>query len=146
MKINSEVFLVRNKSHASIEMNINKNVTLEKERKSLSIPNAKIKNIIMIYFDTLSRAHFHRRFSDFSSFISDLDDLTNNNYASFEFMKYHTFGTEGFNPTLLSMFFGKNSFTHKNQKKKDTILWLKSPHSSNVPCRLTSFESVICNV
>ena len=111
--INSEVFLVRNKSHASIEMNINKNVTLEKERKSLSIPNAKIKNIIMIYFDTLSRAHFHRRFSDFSSFISDLDDLTNNNYASFEFMKYHTFGTEGFNPTLLSMFFGKNSFTHE---------------------------------
>ena len=102
--INSEVFLVRNKSHASIEMNINKNVTLEKERKSLSIPNAKIKNIIMIYFDTLSRAHFHRRFSDFSSFISDLDDLTNNNYASFEFMKYHTFGT---------MFFGKNSFTHE---------------------------------
>ena len=111
--INSEVFLVRNKSHASIEMNINKNVTLEKERKSLSIPNAKIKNIIMIYFDTLSRAHFHRRFSDFSSFISDLDDLTNNNYASFEFMKYHTFGTEGFNPTLLSMFFGKNSFTYE---------------------------------
>ena len=111
--INSEVFLVRNKSHASIEMNINKNVTLEKERKSLSIPNAKIKNIIMIYFDTLSRAHFHRRFSDFSSFISDLNDLTNNNYASFEFMKYHTFGTEGFNPTLLSMFFGKNSFTHE---------------------------------
>ena len=111
--INSEVFLVRNKRHASIEMNINKNVTLEKERKSLSIPNAKIKNIIMIYFDTLSRAHFHRRFSDFSSFISDLDDLTNNNYASFEFMKYHTFGTEGFNPTLLSMFFGKNSFTHE---------------------------------
>ena len=111
--INSEVFLVRNKSHASIEMNINKNVTLEKERKSLSIPNAKIKNIIMIYFDTLSRAHFHRRFSDFSSFISDLDDLTNNNYASFEFMKYHTFGNEGFNPTLLSMFFGKNSFTHE---------------------------------
>ena len=111
--INSEVFLVRNKSHASIEMNINKNVTLEKERQSLSIPNAKIKNIIMIYFDTLSRAHFHRRFSDFSSFISDLDDLTNNNYASFEFMKYHTFGTEGFNPTLLSMFFGKNSFTHE---------------------------------
>ena len=94
-------------------MKINKNVTLEKERKSLSIPNAKIKNIIMIYFDTLSRAHFHRRFSDFSSFISDLDDLTNNNYASFEFMKYHTFGTEGFNPTLLSMFFGKNSFTHE---------------------------------
>ena len=111
--INSEVFLVRNKSHASIEMNINKNVTLEKERKSLSIPNAKIKNIIMIYFDTLSRAHFHRRFSDFSSFISDLEDLTNNNYASFEFMKYHTFGNEGFNPTLLSMFFGKNSFTHE---------------------------------
>ena len=26
-------------------------------------------------------------------------------------MKYHTFGTEGFNPTLLSMFFGKNSIT-----------------------------------
>ena len=111
--INSEVFLVRDKSHASIEMNINKNVTLEKERKSLSIPNAKIKNIIMIYFDTLSRAHFHRRFPDFSSFISGLDDLTNNNYASFEFMKYHTFGNEGFNPTLLSMFFGKNSFTYE---------------------------------
>ena len=107
--VNSEVFLIRNKSHASIEMNINKNTALEKERKLLSNPKAKINNIIVIYFDSLSRAHFHRKFSDFSSFISDLSELTHNTYSAFEFMKYHTFGMEGFNPTLLSMFFGRNS-------------------------------------
>ena len=106
--INSEVFLVRNNSRASIEMNINKNTSLESERKSLSYADAKIKNIIVLYFDSLSRAQFHRKLSDFSSFISDISDLTNNNYDSFEFFKYHTFGTEGFNPTSLSMFFGKN--------------------------------------
>jgi len=110
---NSEVFLVRNNKNAIIEMNIKKNETLANERKQLSKEDAKIKNIIVIYFDSLSRAHFHRKFPDFSSFVSDLPELTKNYYDSFEFMKYHTFGNEGINPTLLSLFFGKNTISYE---------------------------------
>ena len=110
---NSEVFLIRDKKHVNIEMNINKNTTLENERKKLSKNNAKIKNIMVIYFDSLSRAHFHRKFSDFSSFLSDLPEISNGYYDSFEFFKYHTFGNEGINPTLLSMFLGKDSLTYE---------------------------------
>ena len=110
---NSEVFLIRDKKHVNIEMNINKNTTLENERKKLSKNNAKIKNIMVIYFDSLSRSHFHRKFSDFSSFLSDLPEISNGYYDSFEFFKYHTFGNEGINPTLLSMFLGKDSLTYE---------------------------------
>ena len=107
---NSEVFLVKDKStnKANIEMNINKNVTLEKERRQLTKNTAKIRNILVIYFDSLSRAHFHRKFSDFGGFLSDLSDISNGYYESFEFLKYHTFGNQGQNPTLLSMFLGKD--------------------------------------
>ena len=108
---NSEVFLVKDKKSSNIEMNINKNTTLENQRKQLSKNNAKIKNILVIYFDSLSRAHFHRKFSDYSSFLSDLSDISNGYYESFEFLKYHTFGNEGINPTLLSMFLGKDSLS-----------------------------------
>jgi hypothetical protein len=132
---NSEVFLVRNKTRCSIEMDIKKNITLENERKQLTNYNAKIRNIIIIYFDSLSRAHFHRKFSDFSSFVSDMSDLTNNNYDSFEFFKYHTFGNEDINPTLLSMFYGQSTLPNEesshiisNLKKKGFI----TAQSSNI--------------
>ena len=112
---NSEVFLVKDKSKnkANIEMNIIKNETLENERKLLSKNNAKIRNIIILYFDSLSRAHFHRKFSDFSGFLSDLDEISNGYYESFEFLKYHTFGNEGLSPTLLSMFLGKDTLSYE---------------------------------
>ena len=107
---NSEVFLVKDKNtnKANIEMNIQKNITLESERRQLTKIYSKIRNIIVIYFDSLSRAHFHRKFSDFGGFLSDLSDISNGYYESFEFLKYHTFGNQGQNPTLLSMFLGKD--------------------------------------
>ena len=114
---NSEIFSVKDndRNKVKIEMNIIKNITLEKQRKELSKNNAKIKNILIFYFDSLSRAHFHRKFSDFSSFLSDLDEISDGYYESFEFLKYHTFGNEGLNPTLLSMFLGKDSLSYGKQ-------------------------------
>ena len=120
---NSEVFLVKNGKYANIEMHIKKNITLEEERKKLSKNGVKIKNIIFIYFDILSRAHFHRKLPDFSKFLSDLSRLSNNKYESFEFFKYHTFGNDVTHTSTLSMLFGKDSLT--NDKPLNIISHLK---------------------
>ena len=119
---NSEVFLIKNDKYANIEMHIKKNITLEEERKKLSKNNQKIKNIIFIYFDSLSRVHFHRKLTDFSNFLSDLPDISNNLYDSFEFFKYHTFGNDGNHLSTLSMFYGKDSLDIITHLKKNGFI------------------------
>ena len=116
---NSEVFLIKDGKYGTIEMNIKKNKTLiEKRRKNLD-HSSKIKNIIFIYFDSLSRPQFHRQLHSFSSLLSGLLDDAHTNYESFEFLKYHTFDNYNLHHSINSIFYGSSTLQNEYQTEED---------------------------
>lgn len=122
---NSEIFLVKENNKGKIEMNINPNNTLINERKKLEKENNKIKNILVIYFDTLSRSHFHRKFISFSTLLSDLFNGKHNSFESFEFMKYHNFDDIDSDFNIQPMFFGTNDINAYGKDHKNIISIMK---------------------
>lgn len=122
---NSEIFLVDENNKGKIEMNINPNKTLIDERKKLEKENNDIKNIIVIYFDTLSRAHFHRKFNTFSNLLTDLYNGKHANFESFEFMKYHNFDDIDSDFNTQPMFFGTDDIKSHGENYKNIISILK---------------------
>ena len=114
----SEVFLIKDGKYGKIEMNIKKNNTLiEKRRKNLN-PSSKIKNIIFIYFDSLSRQQFHRQLHSFSNLLSDLFDGAHTNYESIEFLKYHTFDNHNLHHSINSIFYGSSTLHEEYQTEE----------------------------
>ena len=90
-----EVILEFNKDNiGEIKIEINKNETLEKERKELGLKyNSKFDNVLFIFLDAFSREHFKRKFKKTTKFIEkymkpnkELDD-----YKAYQFMKYTAF-------------------------------------------------------
>jgi hypothetical protein len=122
---NSEIFLVKENNKGKIEMNINPNSTLINERKKLEKENSKIKNILVIYFDTLSRSHFHRKLSTFSNLLSDLFNGKHNFFESFEFLKYHNFDELNSDFNTQPMFFGTDDIITHGKDNKNIISILK---------------------
>ena len=126
---NYEIYLVRNGKEGNIEMQINKNNTLIEERKKLSNGSSKIKNIIFIYFDSLSRQQLHRKLRDFTNILSDLFDNGHSSYESFEFFKYHTFENYNLHQSIQTMFYGKDSlfdnYDNINEKPLHLLSHLK---------------------
>ena len=107
--INSEIFLIKDGKEGKIEMSINKNKTLVEERKMSTNFSGKIRNIIFIYFDSLSRTQFHRKLKTFSGFLSDIFNNAHSNYESFEFFKYHTLNNYNLHQSNNLMFYGTNT-------------------------------------
>lgn len=123
--LNSEVFLVKNENDINIEMNINRNEKVVEKRKKLLDYSYKIRNILFIYFDSLSRAHFHRKLRTFSSILTDIFDNSHTNYESFEFFKYHTFNNY-FHQNPHIMFYGTDTFLNHYENEEEKPLHILS--------------------
>ena len=67
-----------------IDINIKRNEALSQSRKKLENPNSIVNNIIMIYTDAVSRAHFKRKMPKTCAFI---EKLMKNNFEN-DFIQY----------------------------------------------------------
>ena len=120
---NSEIFLIKNGNDANIEMSIKKKENLILQRIILSKSSSKIKNIMFIYIDSLSRQQLHRKLSQLSNLFSELLDNSHSNYESFEFFKYHTFESNYAHKSINSMFYGTDKIyeDYKNNEEKKSF-------------------------
>jgi len=136
-KINSEVFLIKDGRNGRISMEITKNKSLIEERNLVSNKNSKIKNILFIYFDSLSRAHLHRKLKSFEGLLSEIYNNQHPNYESFEFLKYHVFDSYNTNINKQSMFYGTNIIFNNEENHRNILSHLKqngfiTAQSSNI--------------
>ena len=51
------------------------------------------KNVLAIFFDNLSRAHFHRKLKRTVEFMNNISDGENSEYEAFEFFRYNKRGS-----------------------------------------------------
>ena len=136
-KINSEVFLIKDGRNGRISMEITKNKSLIEERNLVSNKNSKIKNILFIYFDSLSRAHLHRKLKSFEGLLSEIYNNQHPNYESFEFLKYHVFDSYNTNINKQSMLYGTNIIFNDEENHRNILSHLKqngfiTAQSSNI--------------
>ena len=124
-KINSEVFLIKDGRNGRISMEISKNKSLIEERNLVSNKNSKIKNILFIYFDSLSRANLHRKLKSFEGLLSEIYNNQHPNYESFEFLKYHVFDSYNTNINKQSMFYGTNIIFNNEENHRNILSHLK---------------------
>jgi hypothetical protein len=93
-----------------IIINIQKNKTLIKERKRL-INKRKLlyKNILILFFDTLSRAHFFRKLPKTVKFLNQFSKYQTNylkkNMTIFQYFKYNSINTYTA-PNLIASYYG----------------------------------------
>ena len=101
--------------YGELKINLNFNKDLSEKRKLLENSNSLYNNILMIYLDATSRAHFQRSFPKLSDFIKKFmqyDPLSKKEFKSFQFMKYHSFGP--LTPiNILPMFYGNSMKSNK---------------------------------
>ena len=108
-----EIEVILEKNEGKILIKIEKNETLVKEREKLINKNDLIfKNILIMFFDTLSRAHFHRKFPKTINFFNQFSkyetNYTKKNITIFEFFKYHSLWTYT-DPNLKAAYYGSKS-------------------------------------
>ena len=73
------------------------------------------KNLILLYFDNLSRQHFHRKMNKFASFLSELSGKEESEYDVFEFMRFHSVASYTY-PNQAALFYG-SSRTAKSESR-----------------------------
>ena len=96
-----------------IIINIEKNETLIKEReKKINRKNNSIinyKNVLILFFDTLSRAHFFRKFPKIVRFLDIFSRYETNsfkkNMSTFQYLKYNSIETFTA-PNLIASYYG----------------------------------------
>ena len=76
-----------------VDINLQKNETLAKERKALENPNSKFKNILIIFIDAVSRARFLLALKKLSQFIGNFMTFKEENFSAFQFFKFHALGS-----------------------------------------------------
>ena len=96
-KASPEIEIFLSKDEGKIKINIKKNKTLIKEkRKILGKIKDKLlyKNILVMFFDSLSRAHFHRKFRKTTKFLNQFSkyepDHLKKNMTIFQYFKYNS--------------------------------------------------------
>ena len=94
---------------------VRKNKTLIKEREEILkklINPPKYKNIIILFLDTLSRAHFHRKFIKTINFLDQFSKYEPNpckkNMTVFQFFKYHSINSFT-DPNIKAAYYGAKS-------------------------------------
>ena len=96
--------------YGELKINLNFDKALSDQRKLLENTYSLYDNILMIYIDATSRAHFQRTFPKLSGFIKNYmsyDPLSLKKLKSYQFMKYHSFGA--FTPiNIIPMFYGNS--------------------------------------
>ena len=92
-----EIEILLTKNGGKIKFNIKKNKTLIKEKKLIlknNKDNLLYQNILVMFIDTLSRAHFHRKFRKTTRFLNQFSEYMPNhkkkNMTIFQFFKYNS--------------------------------------------------------
>ena len=113
-----EVYVNLKKERGKIEIKIHKNETLiKKKKKIISIYNNKFmfKNVIVMFFDTISRAHFFRKFPKTISFLNKFSRYETNfskkKMTIFQFLKYNSINTYT-DPNLKAAYYGAKKNGH----------------------------------
>ena len=130
--------------YGEIIINVNYNETVSKERKELEKnSNSLENNIMLLFFDSVSRRNGLRQFKKTLQFIEKFMPYKgysnklypNENYHAFQFMKYHSFkyNTGGNYP---KMFYGHN----RGEKMVRITKYLKQNGY------VTAFSNDICNL
>ena len=108
-----------------IDINIKRNETLSKERKAKEIQTSLFKNVLMIYTDAVSRAHFKRKMPKTCQFIenfmknnfeNDYNNMTNTNNLINNKTNIRNLGTKLKNKVVEKI---KNNVTIKEIKKEN---------------------------
>ena len=109
-----EIFLKFNpiSQFGEISMNIQRNEKIVKEREEIykSLPKKNIpkyKNVLFIYIDALSRAHFMRKMKYTKAFINKFFNHKDPTKSSYQMMKYHAF-IYFTPPNVNPMFYGES--------------------------------------
>ena len=133
-----------NNPYGELIINVNYNETISKERKELEKnTNPLYENIMILFFDSVSRTNGLRQFKKTLKFIEKFltykgysnKFFPNEKYHSFQFMKYHSFkyNTGGNYP---KMFYGHN----KGEKMVRITKYLKQNGY------VTAFTNDFCNL
>ena len=108
-----EIFLT--KDEGKIKINIKKNKKLIKEKKKIlgKIKDKLLyKNILVMFFDSLSRAHFHRKFRKTTKFLNQFSkyepDHLKKNMTIFQYFKYNSLYCYT-DPNLKAAYYGTKS-------------------------------------
>ena len=107
-----EIEIHLNNEGGRIIIKIQKNETLINERKKV-INDRKIlyKNVLVIFFDTLSRVHFFRKFPKTTSFLNQFSKYEKNYYKKnmtvFQYFKYHSIRSYT-EPNIKAAYYGIN--------------------------------------
>lgn len=106
-----EVFIQFQKGRGKIKIKVQKNDTLikEKNKVGLYINKSMFKNVIVMFFDTISRAHFFRKFPKTISFLNKFSryetHYTKKKLSIFQFFKYNSIKFYTY-PNLRAAYYG----------------------------------------
>ena len=103
-EINPEIMLLKNKEKYEIKIDLKFNKELSLNRNQIiSQENSPKNNILFLYIDALSRPHFFRKMKNLSNFLSLFHK--NSSFEVFQFLKYHSFKNDNYNPGIQTMFY-----------------------------------------
>lgn len=89
---------------AKINIDVNFKSNLSKKRKLKENSQSIYDNVLFIFFDSLSRAHFQRTMNKTCKLLEKY--MKNNNlYSAYQFNKYHSLGTNT-HPNAIPMYYG----------------------------------------
>ena len=106
-----EIYVQFKKGRGKIKIKVQKNETLIKETEKTRNYNNKsmFQNVIVMFFDTISRAHFFRKFPKTISFLNKLSKYETNfskkNQTIFQFFKYNSLNYYT-DPNLRATYYG----------------------------------------
>lgn len=103
VKDNVEFTVDRSKPHSS-KLNINVQPDLERAREQQIIREQIIqgekeagtygerldKNVLLLYIDNLSRAHFYRKMPKTAAWLQQFVDNENSDYSTYQYFRYHS--------------------------------------------------------
>ena len=115
-----EIYVQFKKGRGKLQIKVNKNITLIKEKKKIVNNNKNkfmFKNVIVMFFDTISRVHFFRKFPKVTSFFNNFSRYETNysrkKMTIFEFFKYNSINTYT-DPNLKAAYCGAKKNGHGN--------------------------------
>ena len=92
-------------NEAKININVSFNEELVEKRKLKENNKSIYDNILFIFFDTVSRAHFQRAMKKTAKFLEKFMSSQKGLYTAYQFNKYHSLGGNTF-PNAVPMFYG----------------------------------------
>ena len=109
-----EILLSKNKGKIKINIKQNKTLIMEKNKILKKIKDKLLyKNILVMFFDSLYRAHFHRKFRKTTKFLNQFfkyeQDYSKKNMTVFQYFKYNSvyYNTD---PNLKAAYYGANKY------------------------------------